>query len=416
MTVRRAQVPSVRTSALRAAFLATGVVAAGYLAISLLIVGFTGVVLTRSIDVRLDEALERIASGPRPEQGRPFDSPAMPGRRFGPTLLVWTETADGRILSNVDEAPLPVRPSVVTAPVTVTVGGTEVRVAGASAGASHVVVGQTLEQVGQAQGTVIGAELAIAPFLLLVVFLGAFAVGRRAAAPIEAARRRQMEFTADASHELRTPLSVIEAQTSLALAAERDAAWSRDAFARIDHESRRMRALVEDMLWLARFDAAQGPASAEPVDLALLVAGAADRFLAVAEARGISLTVAADSGAGAVAAPPDWLDRLLGVLLDNACRYAPEGGRVAVGVRAVEGRAELVVDDDGPGIPEAERQRIFDRFHRATETPGGSGLGLAIADAVVRATGGRWRVGDSTWGGASISVSWPRAMRGDLEG
>jgi len=70
----------------------------------------------------------------------------------------------------------------------------------------------------------------------------------------------------------------------------------------------------------------------------------------------------------------------------------------------------LVVDDSGPGIPEAERGRIFDRFQRATDQPGGAGLGLAIADAVVRATNGRWQVGTSPAGGASMAVAWPRVL------
>ena len=73
-------------------------------------------------------------------------------------------------------------------------------------------------------------------------------------------------------------------------------------------------------------------------------------------------------------------------------------------------RVRLAVDDSGPGIPLEERPRIFDRFQRATNQPGGAGLGLAIADAVVRNTGGRWDVGTSAQGGASMAVSWPRAL------
>ena len=112
-----------------------------------------------------------------------------------------------------------------------------------------------------------------------------------------------------------------------------------------------------------------------------------------------------------VTAPPEWLDRLLGVLLDNACKYSPEGGTVTVSVAAERSRIALTVDDAGPGIPEAERARIFDRFHRATDSTGGAGLGLAIADAIVRATGGQWRVGAAPAGGARMTVSWPRCLR-----
>ena len=81
-------------------------------------------------------------------------------------------------------------------------------------------------------------------------------------------------------------------------------------------------------------------------------------------------------------------------------------------VRAQGSRVSLTVEDSGPGIPEAERPRLFDRFHRATEHGSGSGLGLAIGDSIVRSTGGRWQVGDSPLGGALMSVSWRHAQPG----
>jgi signal transduction histidine kinase len=233
----------------------------------------------------------------------------------------------------------------------------------------------------------------------------------RLAASFEQARR----FSADASHELRTPLSVIEAHTSLALAHDREAAWYRAAFDRVDREARRMRRLLEDMLWLARFDAAQPPGAREPVDLAVLATQATDRFGAVAEARRLELTVEVPSESVVIHASADLVDRLIGVLLDNACKYAPEGGRVVVSVAVDVGRASVRVGDSGPGIRAEERDRIFDRFHRSVATtgePGGAGLGLAIGDAIVHATGGRWALAESSLGGASFGVSWPRATLG----
>ena len=221
-----------------------------------------------------------------------------------------------------------------------------------------------------------------------------------------------MEFTADASHELRTPLSVIEAHTSLALAQDRSEAWYRSAFERIDRESRRMRKLLDDLLWLARFDVTQGQPNAEPIDVGVLATQTVDRFGIVAQARQLALNVNASPGSNVVTVPPEWLDRLLGVLLDNACKYSPEGGSVRVSVAPEGARIRLTVDDSGPGIPEEERGRIFDRFHRASNAAGGAGLGLAIADAIVRATNGRWRIATSPAGGASMSVSWPRAFSG----
>ena len=236
-------------------------------------------------------------------------------------------------------------------------------------------------------------------------------VGLRALAPVEQARRRQLEFTADASHELRTPLAVIRAETDVALAVPRDAAGYREALARIQGETGRMRQLVEDMLWLARFDSRPPPPRDEPVDLGTLASGCADRF----RSAGPALTADIPAAPALISAPPEWIDRLAGVLVDNACRYAGPGGQVRVRVLAQGSRASLVVEDSGPGIPAADRARLFDRFYRATEDGSGAGLGLAIGDSIVRATGGRWQVGDSELGGTLMSVSWhqvpPRASR-----
>jgi len=171
-----------------------------------------------------------------------------------------------------------------------------------------------------------------------------------------------------------------------------------------------MRGMLEDLLWLARFDASKRNPNIEPVDLAVLVAQTADRFGPIAETRRLAIVVHAPADGAVIAAPPEWLERLLGVLLDNACKYAPEGGRVEATVTVDGSRVMLTVDDNGPGIPEAERTRIFDRFHRATTSQGGAGLGLAIADAIVRATGGRWKVASAPAGGARMGISWSRAL------
>jgi signal transduction histidine kinase len=316
------------------------------------------------------------------------------------------------VTSSYQSAGLPTRYNSVEGPETISVGGASVRVEGTTIGDEHVVVGISMDSVDQTRSTLIEAEAIVGPILLLAVFLGALTIGRRVAAPIETVRQRQMEFTADASHELRTPLSVIEATTTLALSRERDNAWYRSAFERVHAESQRIRRLVEDLLWLARFDATEGQPDAAPVDLGVLGQRAVERFKTLAEARKLSFSLHVPEDSAVVTAPPEWLDRLLGVLLDNACKYSNPGGNVDVAVRVEGGRVRLVVDDSGPGIPPQERPRIFDRFHRATERPGGAGLGLAIADSVVRATGGHWEIGSSPAGGASMSVTWPRALAG----
>ncbi len=412
-----AHLPVVRRRSIRVALAATGIVAVVYLAVAAGVVAFTTRQLTAQVDARLTASFTRLPVGGGDTDPPPsgYDPGGDPDRPFGAPFLAWTIDETGAVHGPPNAPTLPDDLYDVADPTTAVIAGTELRLAGTAVGDDRVVVAQSMEQVTDAQRTIVLGELVIAPVLLGTVFLGAVAIGRRVAAPIEAAHRRQVEFTADASHELRTPLSVIEAHTTLALAQDRDATWYRGAFQRVDRESKRMRRLLEDMLWLARFDAAQATPAAEPVDLGVLATRAVDRFAAVAETRKLDLRVVTAPSGVVVSAAPDLLDRLLGVLLDNACKYAPEDGIVALTVSADAGRATVTVDDSGPGVPEAERDKIFDRFHRASTTmsdAGGAGLGLAIADAIVKATGGRWAIGAAPEGGARFQVSWPRAALG----
>jgi signal transduction histidine kinase len=242
---------------------------------------------------------------------------------------------------------------------------------------------------------------------LLAVYFSSLTIGIKATAPVERIRRRQLEFTADASHELRTPVTVIEAEAELALSTPRSAVDYQEALRKVIEESSRLRHIIEDMLWLARFDSQPLSPGEEPVDLALMADQCADRFRAVADTRGVRLVMQHDITVPALMkAPPEWIDRLLGVLIDNACRYSPPGGTVTVRTAVTGPRVRVAVEDDGPGIPEQERERLFDRFHRFTNEPGGAGLGLAIADTVVRSTGGRWDITNRPGGGARMEVSW----------
>ena len=414
--------PSVAMLTIRVAMAASAVVGIAYLIIAVSVAVVASNNLMAEVDRHLIQSLDLSVTLGQPggqvpggQSGQGFDPTRQDPR--GLPVLLWKVSADGTATGQGSPVlVLPAEDLSVTEPTTVTIDGASYRLAGKTVGSDRFIVAQALDSVSQAESTLIVAEIGIGCALMIVVFLGAVAVGRRVALPIERARQRQLEFTADASHELRTPLSVIEAQTSLALARERDKTWDADAFGRIDTELRRTRRLVDDMLWLARFDSTGGQPTAEPVDVSVLAARTADRFGAVAQARHQSLTVhEATMESAIVTVPPEWLDRLLGVLLDNACKYSPEGGAISVSVGGEGRRVRLTVDDSGPGIPPEQRSRVFDRFHRATDAPGGAGLGLAIADAIVRATGGRWAIGVSAAGGASVSVSWPRSISGHRE-
>ena len=405
------------------ALAATGVVAVAYLAVSVVVVAWLTLSLTAQVDERLDRALRfETAIAADPDAGPPANDgeagPAirrsvMTGSRlppefpFGRERVTWHIGSDGTATSARTDLELPPEYVDLVGPRTVTIDGNELRIDGAVVETGHVVVGESMATVNDAQTTAIVGLLIVAPFLLGAVFVGSVAIGRRVAMPIERARQRQLAFTADASHELRTPLAVIEANASLALERERDAPWYRAAFERVLGESRRMHRLIDDLLWLARFDATNRATDDGPVDLGLLVEGAADRFSSVAAAKDIALEVQLPSEGATLTAQAEWIDQLIGVLLDNACKYAPEHGHVVVTVESREGRTWLTVDDDGPGIDESQRERIFDRFHRGSDVVGGTGLGLAIGDAIASATDGRWRIDTSPLGGARVAVGWP---------
>ncbi|HXA29409.1 MAG TPA: HAMP domain-containing sensor histidine kinase [Candidatus Angelobacter sp.] len=365
--------------------------------------------LMASADQRLDERLSSLTTthdtlfsgAVRDQEDRNLEAP----------VLAWAIDGSGKVVNATASAPsLPASLRGVGSAQQATVGGVDLRVSGVAVDDGRVVAAVSMAPVSRALTTMLVAEAIFGPLLLAAVFVGALAIAYRVAGPVERARRRHVAFTADASHELRTPLAVIEAETTLALGAQRDAAGYREALERVAGESGRLRRIVDDLLWLARFDAEPEPPRAEPVDLAELAATAAERFRTVASRRGVHIrSERRGDRAAVIDAPVDWVDRLCGVLLDNACKYSPPGGDVEVLVGSDHNGVSLRVRDHGPGIPVAERALIFGRFHRATDSAGGSGLGLAIGDAVVRATGGRWDVGDTPGGGASITVTWQRS-------
>lgn len=232
-----------------------------------------------------------------------------------------------------------------------------------------------------------------------------------------ASEGRMRRFAADASHELRTPLVTIRGFSELyrhgALATQEDVAM---AMGRIESEAKRMGSMVEDLLMLARLDE-QRPLQLKPVDLQLLAHDAVVDTKASCGDRSITLTGL--DGAAPTAAPVQGdeakLRQVIGNLVGNALRYTPEGSpmELAVGVRKTPSGSVSVIEirDHGPGIPESETNKIFERFYRAdtsrTRETGGSGLGLAIVAAIVGSHGGSVQVAETDGGGATLVVSLP---------
>lgn len=215
--------------------------------------------------------------------------------------------------------------------------------------------------------------------------------------------RRQSQFTADASHELRTPLASLRTQLEVQLAHPDRLDWRRSCENAV-LDVTRMETLAADLLLLSKLDADQ-PAGAEPVALADLVTAhvaARDPY------DGLELNLEASP---VVRGHAGRLERVLRNLVDNAERHAKS--RVTITLTASGGESVLTVQDDGPGIPAEERERVFDRFvrldaDRAREDDGGAGLGLAIASEVAHSHAGTLRVADST-SGARLELRLPLA-------
>jgi two-component system OmpR family sensor kinase len=221
----------------------------------------------------------------------------------------------------------------------------------------------------------------------------------------------QREFIADASHELRTPLTSILANLELLdeqLSEQERKGEQGEIVSSALSSSQRMRRLVADLLLLARADAGRAGARRE-CDLSEIAEAALAEVRPVADGHILQL-----SGAEPVAVDgnPDELHRLVVNLLDNGLRHTPAGTTIAIAVARRDGQAVLEVTDDGPGVPDEQRDHVFSRFTRlsgpADLTPdSGTGLGLAIVQAVARSHGGEVDVGDAPAGGARFTVTLP---------
>lgn len=207
------------------------------------------------------------------------------------------------------------------------------------------------------------------------------------------AEQRLRRFVADASHELRTPLMSVRGYADLFQYAAANVPEERDKhLARLRSEAARMGILLDDLLLLARLDAAEvdAPLRLEPCDLADLTLQAADAFRAAHP--GHPLTLDVGSRPLPLSLDPVRVRQVLDNLLTNAAVHTPVGTRVSVTVGATPGAARVVVADTGPGISDDDQHRIFDRFYRVDKArsrdKGGSGLGLAVARSLAAAHGG----------------------------
>jgi len=228
------------------------------------------------------------------------------------------------------------------------------------------------------------------------------ALFERIAALLEAERR----FTADAAHELRTPIAAIRAQAQVALGASEDGERRHALQATLQGCDRASR-LVEQMLTLARLEAEQAPAGA-PVDLLALARRVLAELAPAALQQGQDLALEGEQPCP-VAGNETLLAVLLRNLVDNALRYSPAGARVQVSVSQAAGATRLLVTDSGPGLDEAQCQRLGERFFRVLGSGrDGSGLGWSIVRRIAQAQGARIELARSAaLGGLEVRLSWP---------
>ncbi len=272
---------------------------------------------------------------------------------------------------------------------------------------------------GSASGwKTLAATLALAAIgVLAAFFVISILFSRWALRPTEEAWRSQRQFIADASHELKTPLTVILANATIALEhPEKSIESQRQWIEGIQAEGQRMQGLVEDMLALAKHDAAEAGmqqtmgASKETLDISDTARRAVLQFEAVAFERGVEIREECNASISICAARAD-IERVLGVLIDNACKYAGDNGNVTVSTKSEGKYATLRVNNTGAPIPPEELSHVFDRFWRADEArtsgKGGYGLGLSIARSIVEEYGGTLSAESSAEKGTTFTARFP---------
>jgi len=200
---------------------------------------------------------------------------------------------------------------------------------------------------------------------------------------IDSSFRSVRVLTANASHELRTPLSLIRTRLEIALCFPRTPEYYRTALEEMLAEAVRMSGLIDNLLMLARYDASAVQIRLSPVDLGLVLTKEAHEWAATAECLSLDLQLDVTMEQLWVLADSDLVERMLRILVDNACRYTPSGGWVRLEGKVCQNRVVVTVLDNGIGITPQDLPRIFDRFYRAQEPQHqerpGSGLGLALA-------------------------------------
>jgi signal transduction histidine kinase len=348
------------------------------------IVAWVGRSMTNSVreaaQARTGQVAERIAAGNHAPL--PADPQEETVRVLGPGDSLGPVTIEGDYVTESTDVTLP------------------------AGGHRTIVVARGIDDVQDAQRAVAHALWFAIPVLLLLVGVLTWLITGRTLRPVREAAERQQRFVADAAHELRSPVASIRQHAEVATE-HPETTDLHELATTVGIEGIRLQSLVDDLLLLARLDEGQEIAARDEVDLDDLVLAEAERLRATTS----DAISTRDVHAGRILGDARSLERLVRNLGDNAARHA---GTVAFALAATDGDITLTVDDDGPGIPASDRERVFERFVRLDEgrdrAVGGTGLGLAIAREVARAHGGDVTLGDSPVGGLRAEVRLPAAQ------
>jgi len=231
-------------------------------------------------------------------------------------------------------------------------------------------------------------------------------------ARLESSFEQLRRFTADASHELRTPLTSIRSVGEVALRGPMEREACREAIGSMLEETDRLTRLLENLLTLARGESGRAQLSRRPAELTSLVGEVVEELRILAEEKDQTLLLDAPAPISVVVDVASLRQAVTNVL-HNAIRYTPAGGHLEVGVALRGGQAAIEIIDDGPGIPAADRSKVFERFYRVDEArsraDGGAGLGLSIARWAVEANAGHIEFCDREDPGSCCRITLPLA-------
>ncbi|MBV9356110.1 MAG: hypothetical protein JO023_11360 [Chloroflexi bacterium] len=399
----------------------------GVLAVILILFGTTIYVsMARGLMAEVDRSLMLDSQAAQASVEELAETGQVDGQGYRGGMFYLVIAQDGSVLANPQQLPVQALlglafPSEGSQFSTIQLDGRRTRVYTRALqlrglAASMLVVGEDLDAEDISLQHLLLVLLVGGGAALALSLVGGWLLAGRALVPIQSAFETQQDFVADASHELRTPLSILRSATDLLdQHSDEPLRANRRLFEDVRREIRHMERLNLDLLTLARADQRQLQLAVGQVQFGALAAELVRRIQPLADARGVTVEADVASPPPVVEADPERLHQVGLILLDNALKHTPAGGRVTLVVRREAGGALLEVIDTGEGIPNEHLGRIFDRFYRLdrarSRAQGGTGLGLAIARTLITAHGGQILMSSREGAGTRASVRLPLLQR-----